>query len=404
MTSSETVTVARVGLRSVLNSSSLICMFVMLTGITFFRPQTKRMIGGFLSSLKKAKLPRGPPSSAVASPPSTLCDFGATISSSVESCGEMPNCSVMPSPSLSRSVASSRMSKLMVSCLTVMVCPARRSEKSEPPSVRATCWMKLMFWLICRSAASQRCAVGSVPPTCAVRVRVMVIGLNWKTTNSGGRLSPNSTKAPRRIFGWLEKPPDGIAVFSLRAVVARPSELAEEGAVNLQRARARYRFVVHRLQRDVDGADAQVADAADAAQAAERRRHQALDVLEREARDRLGARGVGAAAARVGHPDFAELQFGRHLASAPSASLRKRWYGLNSDSPHSRPIFSYSRRAARTRCFMPMRPEFSAARKAALTTMLRMLPPATLSRVARKSKSMSSLTGAAAGKCCRQMR
>jgi hypothetical protein len=46
----------------------------------------------------------------------------------------------------------------------------------------------------------------------AARVRVMVKGLNWKTTNSGGKLSPYSTNAPRKIFAWLGKP---LAIESL---------------------------------------------------------------------------------------------------------------------------------------------------------------------------------------------
>ena len=97
--------------------------------------------------------------------------MGSIISSSVDSCGAMPNCSVIPSPLSSLSVASSLISKVSFSCWTLIVCPAR-NEISELPPLEIT---------LCTNVRScARCAAVGVrgATMLAILVRLMVSGLN----------------------------------------------------------------------------------------------------------------------------------------------------------------------------------------------------------------------------------
>jgi hypothetical protein len=91
------------------------------------------------------------------------------------------------------------MSKLIFSCCTFSVTPLRNfTSEDAPPATSA-----LTKPALC--VEREDCCEPGVTGV-AARERVMVSGLNWKTTSNGGRLRPNSTNAPFKIFGWLVNP------------------------------------------------------------------------------------------------------------------------------------------------------------------------------------------------------
>src|SRR5262249_21087271 len=80
-----------------------------------------------------------------------------------------------------------------------------------------------------------------------------------------------------------------------------------------------------------------------------------------------------------------------------SAALSARGCHPKSESAHCRPIFSYSRRNARSRWRIPIASCPAAARYAAFNAALRIPPPEIGNLSARKFQSMSAESGAASG-------
>ena len=194
---------ARIGLRSVLNSVSVMFMVLMLTGSTRLRPKMNRISGGF--ALAGEAEPLRLPSSAPMAPAEHALLLrvhhqlqGGELRGDAELLGQ-----VSSRVELVRGVQPDvERDRLVLHRDQLLLLQFEQIGELGVALRRTVRWGT-------RGGQRRPPRRGPGAPgkaNVSARLRVSCTGLNWNTTISGGRLRPNSTKAPRKILGLFGKP------------------------------------------------------------------------------------------------------------------------------------------------------------------------------------------------------